>query len=109
LNLQLLLFIRYSASVIQFDKNIFGHDADQFNPDRWLNGDSINMDRYMFQFGAGSRTCIGKNISLSEIHKLIPQFVRNYRLELVHPEREWETSCHWFSKQRGFDVRLIKR
>jgi hypothetical protein len=31
-------------------------------PDRWLEGDGKNMDRYMLHFGAGTRTCIGKNV-----------------------------------------------
>lgn len=69
-----------NAAVVHLDKNIFGHDADLFNPDRWFNEDAVNMDRYMFQvsnyhllfvriltrsmqFGGGSRTCIGKNVS----------------------------------------------
>lgn len=54
-----------NAAVIHFNKTIFGEDADQFNPSRWLRGeDSTNMERYMFQFGGGSRTCIGKNVRI---------------------------------------------
>jgi len=51
------------ASVIHSDKTIFGHDAEVFNPERWFREDATNMDRYMFQFGGGSRSCIGKNVS----------------------------------------------
>ena len=29
--------------VIHKDKGIFGADADQFNPDRWLKGDASTM------------------------------------------------------------------
>lgn len=36
------------------------------------------MNGTMFQFGAGSRTCIGKNISLMEIYKLVPSFLRRF-------------------------------
>ncbi|KAK7417270.1 hypothetical protein QQX98_004704 [Neonectria punicea] len=38
-----------NASVVHRDKTIFGDDADFFNPDRWLHGDAVNMERYMFQ------------------------------------------------------------
>ncbi|KPM40754.1 hypothetical protein AK830_g5821 [Neonectria ditissima] len=51
-----------NAAVIHRDKTVFGDDADFFNPDRWLQGDTVDMDRCMFQFGGGSRTCIGKNM-----------------------------------------------
>lgn len=36
----------------------------------------------------GSRTCIGKNISLLEMTKLIPQLVRNFDFELEEPDKE---------------------
>ena len=53
-----------NAAVIHRDPRIFGQDADDFVPERWLLGDTTNMDRHMFQFGGGSRTCIGKNVRL---------------------------------------------
>lgn len=51
------------------------------------------------QFGHGSRTCIGKHISLLEISKVIPQLVRKFDFEFVEPEREWKTEMAWFCKQ----------
>ncbi|KAH7161064.1 cytochrome P450 [Dactylonectria macrodidyma] len=93
-----------NAAVVHRDKSIFGPDADFFNPDRWLREEAVNMDRYMFQFGGGSRTCIGKNISLCEIHKLIPQLLRSFDIELT--EREWTTHNFWFHKPSNVNVRL---
>lgn len=51
-----------SASVLHFDKDIFGGDADRYNPDRWLQPDADVMERYMMHFGAGPHTCVGKNV-----------------------------------------------
>ena len=51
-----------SGAVGQYDK-VFGPDADSFNSDRWIYGDVIRMDKTMIQFGAGPRTCNGKNVS----------------------------------------------
>ena len=48
------------------------------------------------QFGAGSRTCIGKNISLLEMSKVIPQIVREFDLEFEHPGQPWDVFCSWF-------------
>lgn len=55
-----------SPQVLHLNKDIFGHDAYVYNPDRWL-GDpqgAAEMDRHMLHFGAGSRTCIGKNVRI---------------------------------------------
>jgi len=55
-----------NAWVIHKDKSVFGEDAEQFNPERWLQSEERNkeMDKYLLTFGGGSRTCVGKNISL---------------------------------------------
>lgn len=54
-----------NGAVVHYDKSVFGADADQFRPQRWLEGDAKKMDKYMLHFGAGTRTCIGKNVSIS--------------------------------------------
>ena len=54
-----------NGAVVQYDKDIFGPDAETFNPNRWIEGDAVRMDKTMIQFGAGPRTCIGKNASTS--------------------------------------------
>lgn len=56
-----------NASVLQFNQDIFGKDADQWNPDRWLQPGAENLDRYMLQFGGGPRTCVGKNVSTAHV------------------------------------------
>ncbi|PMD27973.1 hypothetical protein NA56DRAFT_696994 [Hyaloscypha hepaticicola] len=69
------------------------------------------MDRNFFaaSFGMGSRTCIGKNISLLEMTKLIPQLVRNFDFELEEPDKEWKTVNVWFVKQTNFNCRIKLR
>ena len=39
--------IGINPAVIQYDKAVFGSDADIFNPDRWLHGDLVAMDKAM--------------------------------------------------------------
>lgn len=72
-----------SAWVIHRNKSIFGDDADIYRPERWLDRspeEVKEMNGTMFQFGMGARTCIGKNISLLEIYKLVPSFLRRFHV-----------------------------
>jgi hypothetical protein len=83
-----------SAWLIHHRQEIFGPDTDQYRPERWLPDPKLNADDeekrikkmtgMMFQFGMGSRTCIGKNISLLEIYKVVPSLLR--RFEVCFPE-----------------------
>ena len=57
--------IGINPAVIQYDRDVFGPDAENFNPNRWIERDALRMDKTMIQFGAGPRTCIGKNVSTS--------------------------------------------
>lgn len=72
-----------NAWVIHRTEEIFGQDADIFRPERWIDvkeEDLKEMNAAMFQFGAGRRTCIGKNISLLEIYKFIPTILSKFKV-----------------------------
>ncbi|KAF1918980.1 pisatin demethylase [Ampelomyces quisqualis] len=98
-----------NAWVVHRRAQVFGHDVDAFRPERWLDGPSATMKRSLLQFGAGARTCIGKNISLLEMYKLVPSFLRRFDVRLEHPARDWTTHNAWFVAQRGFVVRFTPR
>ncbi|KAF9893111.1 hypothetical protein FE257_012522 [Aspergillus nanangensis] len=105
--------------IIHRQQAIFGTDAESFVPERWLRGDGEeedefqarrqNMVRATLTFGAGPRTCIGKNISLLEIYKLIPSLFLTYDIELENPDAEWEIVNAWFVRQKNIDIRLRRR
>lgn len=91
-----------NAWVLHRRPEIFGEDADEYRPERWTEASAAQlkeMKATMFQFGAGARTCIGKNISLLEIYKLVPTFLRNFEVEMAEPEKEWKTCNAWFVTQ----------
>ncbi|PVH67762.1 cytochrome P450 [Cadophora sp. DSE1049] len=94
--------------VAHYNTSYFGDDADVFRPERWLESppemlaSMASMERHFMPFGLGSRTCIGKNVSLLEISKLVPQLVRNFDFRLE--TRAWTTFNHWFVKQAGLEV-----
>lgn len=58
--------IGMNPAVASYDKAVFGQDAYDFRPERWLVSTEQwkAMDRSLLIFGAGTRTCIGKNVSV---------------------------------------------
>ncbi|KAK3112406.1 hypothetical protein LTR53_011353 [Teratosphaeriaceae sp. CCFEE 6253] len=90
--------------VLHRNPDVFGDDADAFRPDRWLDEDReemLSMDQAIFTFGLGARTCIGKNISLLEMSKVIPQMYRQFDFVPLAGGRrtQYETENVWFVKQ----------
>lgn len=73
-----------SAWVIHRRPEIFGADVNSYRPERWIKANKEarkEMEGCMFHFGMGARTCIGKNISLLEIYKLVPSFLRRFEVQ----------------------------
>ncbi|KAL1630444.1 hypothetical protein SLS56_004844 [Neofusicoccum ribis] len=100
-----------NAWVMHANKDVFGDDAEEYRPERWLvSKEEIGrMDRSILTWGLGSRTCIGKNIALMEISILIPELVRRFDFRLVRPDAELETQNVFFVKQKNLWVNVIER
>ncbi|KAB2573234.1 Cytochrome P450 monooxygenase gsfF [Lasiodiplodia theobromae] len=94
---------------------IFGEDADAWRPERWIAGEGSTeqrvreMNKFDTTFGYGSRTCVGKNLALVEIHKFTAQLLHQFDVELVNKERPWVLKSMWFSDQGEMFVRIKER
>ncbi|KAL8720086.1 MAG: hypothetical protein Q9225_002993 [Loekoesia sp. 1 TL-2023] len=112
-----------NAWIIHRRPEVFGEDVDAYRPERWLEANREKrkeMESTMLHFGMGARTCIGKNISLLEIYKLIPSFLRRFEVGvdiwkkaqivdssqvfLTHPNQEWKPRNAWFVRQLNFNT-----
>jgi cytochrome P450 len=70
-----------SPWLTHFDEGTFGNDAKEFKPSRWLrfqgevdseyNKRLQAMNAADLSWGAGSRSCLGKNIAYAEMYKLV--------------------------------------
>ena len=71
------------------DFGVFGDDADEFNPDRWLQGKDENPENFEVRlrrmkdtvdlsFGAGGRVCMGRYLAMLEIKKLIASLYSSF-------------------------------
>lgn len=115
--------------VVGRDRYVYGEDCDQYRPERWMEADPESakaMERNYFavslpsgcevieltivsKFGSGARTCLGKNVSLLEMSKLVPQLLRDYQIKLSNPEADWTLTDYWFVKQSNLFCRFKRR
>ncbi|RDW85523.1 cytochrome P450-4 [Coleophoma crateriformis] len=108
-----------NAWVLHRRREVFGEDVEVYRPERWLVDESKGQDveekrikemnGTMLQFGMGARTCIGKNISLLEIYKLVPTFLRRFEIQLEDPSQDWKLHNAWFVRQLNFRTTFQRR
>lgn len=76
--------------VVNADKAVYGPDADQFLPERWLQRDQEisvewedrrrKMRETNLTFGGGKRACLGRNAGLVELYKLTATLFSLYQV-----------------------------
>ncbi|KAH7067216.1 cytochrome P450 [Paraphoma chrysanthemicola] len=94
------------------DKDIWGEDANEFRPDRWLEDEAKakRFDTSSMTFGGnGPRMCIGRNIALVEMHKFLGQFIRNFDFEIANKDQPWDIHTYWFAFQKDLFMKLKPR
>ncbi|OQD77186.1 hypothetical protein PENDEC_c003G06261 [Penicillium decumbens] len=110
--------IGINPSVTNRDYGVFGDDADNFKPERWLQGKNESdeefesrskrmKDTVEFVFGGGGRICMGRYLAVLEIKKLIATLYNLFDIQLVDPKHEWKYRNAWFVYQ--YDMPMIIR
>ncbi|KAF2993664.1 hypothetical protein E8E13_000479 [Curvularia kusanoi] len=90
----------------------FFENPDDFVPERWLESSPMQlkeMERALFYFGGGSRTCIGKNIALSSMHKVVANLLREFDMKLHNPSKALNIICKGIAIQTGLLVDFTER
>lgn len=87
--------------VTHFSPEVF-EEPTTFKPERWLTDDKESLARMaksFIVFGAGSRICMGRHLSLIEMRKLIPELLRRYEISIDNG-KEWTVWNMWFVIQK---------
>jgi len=83
------VWLSVNTYVSQRDKLIFGEDAEEFRPERWLpiGGERYHaMGKHLSVFGYGSTACMGQHLALQKINKTVVEILRRFDLELRDPK-----------------------
>ncbi|PLN81741.1 putative cytochrome P450 monooxygenase [Aspergillus taichungensis] len=82
-----------SPQIINHLPELWGDDADEFNPERWMGPGKANTggatSNYAFMtFLHGSRGCIGQGFARAELACMVAAIVARFHMELVDPDAE---------------------
>ncbi|KAL8709010.1 MAG: hypothetical protein Q9220_006219 [cf. Caloplaca sp. 1 TL-2023] len=106
------IIVGCNAWALHRNKSVWGDDVEVYRPERWLECTeevAALRNRTLFQFGAGSHTCLGKNISLLEMYKLVPSFLRTFEITLDDPGKDWTFWNIGFIEVADVNVRVRRR
>lgn len=111
--------IGFNAYVLHRNKEVWGPDAEEFKPERWLQdaGESEeifkerlqHMNNVDLSFSAGSRKCIGMNIGKMEVYKTVPTLISLFEWQLADPTKDWRIHNSIFPRQSGVELKIKKR
>jgi cytochrome P450 len=93
------------------DPKLWGADADEFRPERWLEGDErlpgTNRPPWCpFQFGP--RTCLGMRMATCDMETVLMHLVLRFRFESAGHKPHWVTLTTLCSRN-GFVLKAFKR
>lgn len=78
--------VLYSTHVMHRRKDIWGPDADDFKPDRWINR---KVGWEYLPFNGGPRICIGQQFALTEAGYVLVRLLQRFdQIEDVYPDRK---------------------
>lgn len=83
--------------------------AREFDPERWLEGDSAHEFRASFAFGAGPRFCPGRNLAFLEAKTVMAMVARNFEVVLDDSEGPVTERLAFTMLPAGLRVQLRER
>ncbi|CAE6358152.1 unnamed protein product [Rhizoctonia solani] len=66
--------------------SIWGQDANEFRPERWLEDTKGTFGKYYSPFSFGARACIGRNLAVMDMLLIAATIFHRYDLQLAHQD-----------------------
>ncbi|XP_075646433.1 cytochrome P450 714C2-like [Castanea sativa] len=95
---------------LQQDPDIWGPDANIFNPERFANGvrGACKLPCVYMPFGVGPRICVGQHFAMAELKILLALIVSNFSFSLSPKYRHSPTMSLLIEPENGVNL-LIKK
>jgi cytochrome P450 len=79
--------VAYRPYIFGRSKKLWGEDALEFDPERWLKGETITPFKFI-SFNAGRRVCLGKFVAILEMKILLGMILPKFKLKMKegHPD-----------------------
>ncbi|KAK5056690.1 hypothetical protein LTR84_012222 [Exophiala bonariae] len=87
--------------VVHHNPALWGADTFKFDPSRFLGPEKEDSKRRLGPFGVGHRMCIGRNMAMTSILKVLTTLLKNYQLEMVDPKQKIVTANVGISEMEG--------
>ncbi|KAF2826799.1 cytochrome P450 [Ophiobolus disseminans] len=102
-----------SPLAIHCSKKIFGADADNFRPERWIEATPEKFHEMTstvdLVFHYGKYQCLGKNVAFMEFNKIFVELLRKFDFAIANPARPTEVSNSGIWLMENFWVRCEHR
>ncbi|CAE6417101.1 unnamed protein product [Rhizoctonia solani] len=63
--------------------NVWGNDAGEFRPERWLDDTAGSFNKYFVPFSTGPRACVGRNLAYMDLMLIAATFFRRYEVRAL--------------------------
>ncbi|KAG0016993.1 hypothetical protein BGZ80_008713 [Entomortierella chlamydospora] len=102
-------WVSWSSYVMNRSESIWGSDAKEYKPSRWLNTEKPSPSKFN-TFHAGPRICVGQQFATIEALTVIGMIFQSFNLELEDPSRvpKYRPSLA-FPMVGGLNVRVTRR
>ncbi|KAF8359913.1 hypothetical protein PRIPAC_94908 [Pristionchus pacificus] len=70
--------VQADPHAVNLSKELWGEDAEEFRPERWLEADNQRAATAFLSFGAGPRICIGMRLAYTEEKLLLAHMLRKF-------------------------------
>lgn len=105
------VFVVMGISMLHRDPNIWGPDADKFNPDNFLPKNLENRHPFCFAaFSGGPKNCVGLKFADLSMKMIIYKLLKAYRIETDEKFEDIRCEFHLLMKKvGGWNVKLHPR
>ncbi|CAA7020588.1 unnamed protein product [Microthlaspi erraticum] len=91
---------------------IWGEDALQFKPERWILGNGSLKHEPSFKFlafNSGPRTCLGKHFAMIQMKMVVVELLQNYDIKVIKGQKIAPVLGFILSMKHGLRITITKR